>query len=121
MRAVASVVSIVLFLAFATTGVQKLIFNTMASQSAERLGLRKRTFQGLGLVEMLGALGVMVGLAGRHGTWLALVNEICAGVLALVAVALATAYVRRGDGLRGAAPALSLAVGCLIEVALRLL
>jgi hypothetical protein len=55
MRAVASIVSIILFLAFATTGAQKMIFNTMASRTAEHLGVKKKSFQGIGLLEVLGA------------------------------------------------------------------
>jgi uncharacterized membrane protein YphA (DoxX/SURF4 family) len=120
MRAVASIVSIILFLAFATTGAQKLIFNTMASQSAEHLGLKKKSFQGVGLIEVVGALGVMIGLAAKHGSTLALLNEAAAGGLLLTTLGAAVVHLRKGDGLKGAAPALALGALCLIELILRL-
>ena len=120
MRAVASILSIVLFLAFATSGAQKLIFNTMASQSAEHLGLKKKLFQGVGLAEVVGALGVLIGLAAKHGSLLAWLNIAAATGLLVMMVAATALHLRRGDGLKGATPALSLGVVCLVEVILRL-
>jgi uncharacterized membrane protein YphA (DoxX/SURF4 family) len=120
MRAVASILSIIIFLAFATTGAQKLIFNTMASQSAEHLGLRKKSFQGIGLLEVLGALGVMVGLAAKHGSVLVLLNEAAAGGLLLVMLGATVVHLRKGDGFKGASPALALGALCLIELIFRL-
>ena len=120
MRAVASILSIILFLAFATTGTQKLIFNTMASQTAEHLGLRKNSFQLVGLLEVLGAVGAMIGLAAQHGSTLALVNEVAAGGLLVLTLGATVAHLRKGDGLKGAGPALSLGALCLIELIFRL-
>jgi uncharacterized membrane protein YphA (DoxX/SURF4 family) len=120
MRAVASILSIIIFLAFATTGAQKLIFNTMASQTAERLGFKKKTFQAVGLLEVLGALGVMIGLVGKHGSWLALLNEVAAGCLILAMLATTVVHLRKGDGLKGSAPAMGLGLLCLIELIFRL-
>lgn len=120
MRAVASIISIILFLAFATTGAQKLIFNTMASQSAEHLGLKKKPFQGVGLAEVAGALGVLIGLASKHGSALTWLN-IAAATGLFVMMASATAlHLRRGDGIKGATPAMSLGILCLVEAILRL-
>lgn len=120
MRAVASILSIVIFLAFATSGAQKLIFTTMASQSAEHLGFKKKPFQGVGLAEVAGALGVLVGLAAAHGSFLAWLNATAAAGLTVTMVAAVSLHLRRGDGIKGAAPALSLGVLCLIELILRL-
>jgi len=120
MRAVASIISIILFLAFATIGAQKLIFNTMASQTAEHLGFRKKPFQLVGLAEVLGAVGVMIGLASKRGAPLTLVNEVAAGALLVATLAAAVVHLRKGDGVRGAAPALALGALCLAEVILRL-
>ena len=120
MRAVASILSIVIFLAFATSGAQKLIFTTMASQSAEHLGFKKKPFQGVGLAEVAGALGVLVGLAAKHGSLLSWLNVAAAVGLSVTMVAAVSLHLRRGDGIKGAAPALSLGVLCLIELILRL-
>ena len=120
MRAVASIISIVIFLAFATAGAQKMIFNTMASQSAERLGVRKKSFQLIGLLEVLGAMGVMVGLASKHGSALTTLNEVAASGLLITTLAATVVHLRKGDGLKGSAPALALGALCLVEVILRL-
>jgi uncharacterized membrane protein YphA (DoxX/SURF4 family) len=120
MRAVASILSIILFLAFVTAGAQKLIFNTMASQTAEHLGFKKSSFQRVGAVEVLGALGVMIGLAAKHGSSLALLNELAAGGLFVAMTGGTAAHLRKGDGLKGAAPAAALGLVCLVELILRL-
>lgn len=120
MRAVAGILSIIVFLAFATTGAQKMIFNTMASKAAEHMGLAKRTFQLVGLLEVIGALGVMVGLAARKGTFLALVNEVAAAGLLVTMVAAIIFHLRKGDGPKDSVPALVLGAVCLIELILRL-
>jgi uncharacterized membrane protein YphA (DoxX/SURF4 family) len=120
MRAVASILSIIIFLAFVTAGAQKLIFNTMASQTAEHLGFKKSTFQRVGALEVLGALGVMIGLAAKHGSWLALLNEVAAGGLLASMLAGTALHMRKGDGLKGAAPAAALGLVCLVELILRL-
>ncbi len=120
MRAVASILSIIVFLAFATTGAQKLIFNTLASRAAEHLGVTKRNFQGIGLLEVLGAVGVLVGLASKKGTFLTLVNEsAAAGLLALMIVA-TVVHLRKGDSFKDAAPAMVFGAACLVELVLRL-
>jgi uncharacterized membrane protein YphA (DoxX/SURF4 family) len=120
MRAVASILSIILFLAFATAGLQKLIFNTMASQTAEHLGFKRSSFQRIGVVEMAGALGVIIGVAARHHSLLALLNEAAAGGLLIAMLVATVVHLRKGDGLKGAAPALALALVCALEIALRL-
>ncbi len=120
MRAVASILSIVLFLAFATAGLQKMIFNTMASQMAGHLGFTKSTFQRVGALEFLGAAGVLVGLAGKHGSLLALLNELAAGGLVVMMIGALGVHLRKGDGLKGSLPAVGLGALCLIEVVLRL-
>ncbi len=120
MRAVASILSIIVFLAFATTGAQKMIFNTVASRTAEHFGLTKRMFQGVGLLEVVGALGVMIGLAAKKGTVLCLVNEVAAGALAVMMIIAVVVHLRKGDTLKVTAPALILGATCLVELVLRL-
>lgn len=120
MRAVASILSIILFLVFATSGAQKLIFNTMASQTAEHLGFKKSSFQRVGILEILGAIGVMAGVVAKRGTALALINELAAAGLLVTMLAATVLHFRRGDGLKGAAPAMVLAAVCALEIAFRL-
>ncbi len=120
MRAVASILTIILFLAFATSGAQKLIFNTMASQTAEHLGFKKSSFQRVGLLEILGAIGVMVGLTAKKGSALAYINVAGAAGLFVMMLLATLLHVRRGDGLKGATPALILAAVSLAELIFRL-
>ncbi|MDH2904280.1 MAG: DoxX family protein [Actinomycetota bacterium] len=120
MRAVASILSVIVFLTFATTGAQKIIFNTMSSKAAEHLGFTKKMFQLVGLLEVLGALGVLIGLAAKKGSFLALVNEAAATGLAVMMIAAVVFHFRKGDGLKGATPALALGAVCLVELVLRL-
>ena len=120
MRAVASILSIILFLAFATSGAQKLIFTTMASQSAEHLGFKKKSFQGVGLAEVLGAVGVLIGLAAKHGSLLGWLNVAAATGLLVMMVGATAVHFRHADGLKGASPAMALGAVCLLEVILRL-
>jgi DoxX-like family len=119
-RAVASILSIALFLAFATSGLQKLIYNTMASQVADHLGFSKAALRRIGLLESLGALAVLVGLAAHKGATLAWLN--IAGAVGLVAlmVGAVVLHLRKGDGFKGSMPALALGVVCVVEVVLRL-
>lgn len=120
MRAVASILSIIMFLAFATTGTQKIIFNTMASKAAGHLGITKKVFQLVGSLEILGALGVLIGLASKKGTFLTLVNEVAAVGLVVTMVLAVALHLRKGDGMKGAAPAIVLGAVCLVELILRL-
>lgn len=120
MRAVASILSIIVFLAFATTGAQKIIFNTMTSKTAEHLGFTKRLFQLAGLIEVLGALGVLISLAAKKGTFLALVNEVAAAGLFVAMVVAVVFHFRKGDGLKGSSPAMAFGAVCLVELVLRL-
>jgi uncharacterized membrane protein YphA (DoxX/SURF4 family) len=120
MRAVASILSIIIFLAFATSGAQKLIFTTMASQSAEHLGFKKKPFQGVGLAEVVGAVGVLIGLAAKHGSFLAWLNAAAALGLLVMMLSATSLHLRGGDGFKGATPAMSLGAVCLLEVILRL-
>ena len=120
MSEVASIISLAVFLAFATTGLQKLIFNTLASQTAERLGFTKAWFQRLGVLEMLGAIAVLVGLAGKHGTWQYWSNLVGVAGLTLMMVGATILHLRRGDGWRGALVALGFGAACVVVLVLRL-
>lgn len=120
MLAVAAILSIVLFLAFATSGLQKVLFNPVMSGSAEHLGFTKSAFQRIGTVEIAGALGLMLGLAAKGSTWLGVINE-AAAVGLVVAMALAVVvHVRKGDPFKMFTPAMALGVLALAELIFRL-
>jgi hypothetical protein len=62
----------------------------------------------------------MIGLDAKHGSWLAVLNEAAAGGLVLAMMGAALLHLRKGDGFRGAAPALGLGALCALELILRL-
>ncbi len=121
MSAVAALLSIVLFLAFASAGAQKIVFNPTTSRSAERLDVTKRAYQRIGLSEVAGAVGLLVGMVAKGHAPLAIVNEVAAGALALL-MALAVAWhLRSRETLKAVAPASALGVLLLVELVFRLI
>ncbi len=121
MAAVASVISIVLFLAFLTTGFQKVLFNPVTSQAAGHLGVTKRLYQRVGIVEMVAAIAVMVGLKASGSSALAIVNEVAAAGLVALTASAVVAHRRVGDALAALAPAASLGLLAAIELIFRVL
>lgn len=120
MAAVASIIAIVLFLAFATAGAQKVLFNPMMSQAADHLGFTKKAYQRVGVLEIAGAIGVLVGLAAKGSSPWAIINEAAALGLA-VTMALAVFYhIKQRDAAKLFTPALVLGILSLIELGLRL-
>lgn len=120
MTAVAGILSIVLFLAFLTSGIQKVLFNPMASQSAGHLGFSKSSFQRIGAFEIAGGIAVMAGLAAKGASFWAILNEVAAGGLAITVGLVAYFHVRKGDDFKVLAPAVGLAVVALAELIFRL-
>lgn len=121
MSVAASLLSIALFVAFATTGLQKVVFNPASSRAAEHLGYAKRTYQRVGVVEVIGAIALMVGLAARRSAPLGLVNEIGAGVLVVLVAVLVLLQRRHGDRFAQYAPNLVLGVLALAALLTRAL
>lgn len=120
MAAVASVVSIILFLAFLTAGLQKVLFNPAMSRVAEHLGLTKRAYQRLGGLEIVAGVAVMVGLVAKGASFLAILNEAAAaGLVALMGGAVIW-HRRHGDSFTVFAPALGLGALALIELGFRI-
>ncbi len=119
MAAVASVVSIVLFLAFLTTGLQKVLFNPVMSRVAGHLGLTKRLYQRLGIAEMAAAIAVMVGLKASGSSVLAIVNEVAAGALVALTASAVVTHRRAGDSITALAPAAVLGLLAAIELIFR--
>jgi uncharacterized membrane protein YphA (DoxX/SURF4 family) len=120
MSVVASLLSIVLFLAFGSAGAQKLIFNPVMSKAADHLGFTKRSYRAIGGIEVLGAIGLLIGLAAKGSSFLAIVNEIAAAGLCVMMVLAVIFHLRRGDKAKYFAPALVLGVLALLELIFRL-
>ena len=120
MSIVASLLSIVLFLAFGSAGAQKMIFNPVMSKAAGHLGLTKRTYRAIGGIEVLGAIGLLIGLAARGSSLLGIVNEIAAGGLFVMMVLTVIFHLRKGDKAKYFVPALILGVLVLLELIFRL-
>jgi len=119
MAVAACMLSIVLFLAFMTSGAQRVAFNPFMSQTAERLGFTKATFRRVGVVEILGAAALVAGLSSS-GNWLARVNEAAAVVLALAAGITLVGQLRARDPIRRYGPLLAMVALALVELGLRL-
>ncbi|HVA53313.1 MAG TPA: DoxX family protein [Acidimicrobiales bacterium] len=120
MSVAASLLSIVLFLAFGSAGAQKIIFNPVMSKAADHLGFTKRSYRAIGLVEVLGAVGLLVGLAAKGSSLLAIVNETAAGGLFVMMGLAVSVHLRKGDKAKYFAPALVLGVLAGAELAFRL-
>lgn len=120
MSVVASLLSIVLFLAFASAGVQKIIFNPVMSKAAGHVGLTKRSYRAIGGIEVLGAIWLLIGLAAKGSSLLAIVNEMAAGGLFVMMVLAVIVHLRKGDKAKYFAPALLLGVLALSELIFRL-
>ena len=119
MSAVASVLSVVLFLAFVSAGLQKVRFNPLMSATASRLGSTKRGYQRIGVVEIVAALGLLVGLGHRSSSFWVLPSEFAAVGLVIMMTLAVSVHLRSGDRPRSAVPALSLGVLALAELVVR--
>jgi uncharacterized membrane protein YphA (DoxX/SURF4 family) len=120
MSVVAALFSILLFLAFVSAGVQKVVFNPMMSKAAEHLGFTKRGYQRIGVVEILGATAVVVGVVASGASALGVINEMGAAGLTVMMAMAVVFHVRNGDGAKYFTPALALGLLALLEVIFRL-
>jgi len=120
MSVTASVLSILLFLAFASAGFQKIVFNPLMSSAAEHVGFSKPAYQRVGVLELAGAVGMIAGVVAKRATLLGVLNEVAAAGLVVTMVLAVYFHVRAGDGAKECAPALLLGVLALLELLLRL-
>ena len=120
MAAVTSIISIMLFLVFVSGGIQKVTFNPLMSASAARLGFSKSAYRRLGFLEILGGLGLLVGLSATGTSIWAILNDVAAGALTIMMILAVGTHLRHGEKWRAYAPALILAVAALVELVLRL-
>jgi uncharacterized membrane protein YphA (DoxX/SURF4 family) len=97
------VLAVLLAVAVLGAGVAKLAGAPAMKESAAHLGFSWPAYRRIGLVEVAGALGVLVGLV------VPLLGALAAGCLAVLLVLATATHLRRGDRLP-AAPAAVLAV-----------
>jgi uncharacterized membrane protein YphA (DoxX/SURF4 family) len=120
MTVVAALLSIALFLAFASAGIQKLSFNPAMSKAAEHLGFTKRAYQRIAGLEIVGAIGLLIGCVARGSSWPAIVNEVVAAGLVVLMLGALIVHLRNNDKLKYYAPAVLFLVATAIELAFRL-
>jgi hypothetical protein len=120
MFVVAVLLSVVLFVSFASAGAQKIVFSPSTSKAAEHLGFTKRGYQRIGVVELLGAAAVIAGLVASRSSILGVLNEIAAAAFTLMMVMAIRIHLRQGDATKYVTPALALGVMALAEVICRL-
>ena len=121
MSIVASLLSIILFLAFATAGIQKIQFNPVMSATSQRLGFSKSAYRRIGLAELVGAIAVLIGVASARSSLWGIVNEIAALALVLTMLLAIAVHIRKGDSMRQLSPAAVLGVVALAELLSRLI
>lgn len=121
MSTVAALLSIVLFLAFGSAGAQKIVFNPTMSHTADHLGFTKRAYQRIGGLEVIGAIALLIGLAAKGSSILAILNEVAAAAFIVLMFLAVMTQLRKGDGAKFFTPALVLGVVSLVELIARLL
>ena len=112
------IVGVLLALAFTGAGASKLAGVAAMRQSAEHLGFAFSTYRLIGLLELAGALGIVIGLWHAHLLGLE-IGAFAAGGLTILMIGAVVAHRKAGDGPAGFAPALVLALIAAVFVALR--
>jgi uncharacterized membrane protein YphA (DoxX/SURF4 family) len=113
MFVVTIILAVLLALAFGTFGAQKIAGAKRMMDSADHLGFSHGSYKVIGVLELLGAIGLLVGLA----VW-PLGVAAAAGLVLLMAGAVIS-HVRNGDKTTMFAPALLLGLVALVELAFR--
>jgi uncharacterized membrane protein YphA (DoxX/SURF4 family) len=114
MFVVTIVLAVLLALAFGMAGVQKVTGAKMMLDSADHLHYSHGLYRIIGVLELLGAAGLLVGLA----VW---PLGVAAGVgLVLLMAGAVISHLRVGDNAKVFGPALGLGVLALIEVIVRI-
>jgi hypothetical protein len=121
MSVVAALLSIILFLAFGSAGVQKIVFNPTMSHAADHLGFTKRAYQRIGGLEVIGAIALLIDLAAKGSSILAILNEVAAAAFIVLMLLAVMTHLRKGDGAKFFTPALVLGVVSLVELIARFL
>lgn len=98
------VLSIVLAVAFTGAGMSKLIGHSAMRQAADHFGISWERYRGIGVLELAGAAGVLVGFA------VTAIGALAAVGLTLLMLAALVTHRRAGDPLAQMAPASVLGV-----------
>lgn len=107
------VLGILLALAYGMSGVQKIVGAKMAIASADHVGASHGLYKVVGALELLAAIGLLVGLA----VW---PLGVAAGIgLVLLMVGALVFHIRAGDKIAQFAPAVVLGLVALLEVIFR--
>lgn len=107
------VLAILLALAFGASGGQKVAGVKSAMDQADHLHIPHNAYKGIGVLELLAAIGLLVGLA----VW---PLGVAAGVgLVLLMIGAIITHIRVGDKIAQFGPALALGVLALVEVIVR--
>lgn len=110
----ATILSIVTALVFAAAGGSKLADASQSLEMRDQLGIEQGTWRMIGAVEVLGAIGVLIGLALTAIGVAALIGLLLTGLGAI------TAHVRNGDPIINLIPAIFVTVLAAVTLALTL-
>lgn len=108
------VLSIILAVAFTGAGLMKLIGHSSQRQAADHFGIHWERYRAIGVFEVAGAAGVLVGFA------LTALGAAAAIGLTLLMVAALTTHIRAGDPAAQMAPAAVLGVLSAVDAVLYL-
>ncbi|AXT83934.1 hypothetical protein C6I20_01135 [Aeromicrobium sp. A1-2] len=97
---------------FAKAGVEMILFRPPHPETAARLGLTLRAFRLVGILELAGVAGLLIGLAVP---WL---GVLAAGCLAALTAGAIMAHRRAGDTWLVAAPAIVCSAGAVVTAVL---
>ncbi|MGC8499070.1 MAG: hypothetical protein ACP5OV_06205 [Acidimicrobiales bacterium] len=121
MAAVASIITIALFLVLLTSGSLAMAGESSTQHLADRLGVGRLLFRRVGIVQVAVAVGLMVGLAGRGTTSLAIVNDAAAAAAIVLAAAAILLERRHGAAWRTVTPVALVGLAAVAELVFRLL
>ena len=121
MAAVASIITIALFLVLLTSGSLAMAGESSTQHLADRLGVSHPTFRRAGIAQVVVAIALMVGVAAQGKTALAIVNDVAAAVAIVLAVVAVLLERRHGASWRTVTPVALLALAAVAELAFRLL
>lgn len=113
MFVVTIILAVLLTLGFAMSGLQKLTSAKMMVEGAAHLGVPYSRYKVIGVLEILAAIGLIIGL------WVAALGIAAAVGLVLLMAGAVTFHLRAGDKVGQFGPALLLGVLALLEVIFR--
>lgn len=112
MTTVIVILSIILGVAFIAAGAAKVTKQKAMVQAADHLGVSQQNYQYIGGLEILGGVGVLLGIGLQTIGWLAALGLLITMVGGVVA------HLRKGDGPNVFAPAAGLGVLSLVVMIL---